>query len=90
MNEQYRLISRLIISKPEGFTIETDIDRLELRTYQNSKKDNVLLLKTLDATHVTVHDLALIGEIVSGLAMIHSNDQKFEVIIKYFINRNSK
>jgi len=89
MNEQYRLISRLIISKPEGFTIETDIDRLELRTYQNSKRDTVLLLKTLDATRVTVHDLALIGEIVSGLAMIHSNDQKFEVIIKY-LNRNSK
>jgi len=89
MNEQYRLISRLIISKPEGFTIETDIDRLELRTYQNSKRDTVLLLKTLDATRVTVHDLALIGEIVSGLAMVHSDDQKFEVIIKY-LNRNSK
>lgn len=89
MNEQYRLLSRLILNKPVGFTIETNIDRIELRTYQNSKKDSVLLLKTLDATHVTIHDLALIGEIVNALAMIHSSNQKFEVIIKY-LNRNSK
>ena len=89
MNEQYRLISRLILNKPVGVTIETNIDRIELRTYQNSKKDNVLLLKTLDATHITVHDLALIGEIVNALSMIHSVNQKFEVIIKY-LNRNSK
>lgn len=89
MNEQYKLISRLILNKPAGFTTETSIDRIELRTYQNNKKDNVLLLKTLDATHITVHDLALIGEIVNALAMIHSTNQKFEVIIKY-LNRNSK
>lgn len=82
-------MSRLILNKPVGFTTETNIDRIELRTYQNNKRDNVLLLKTLDSTHVTLHDLALIGEIVNALVMIHSVNQKFEVIIKY-LNRNSK